>query len=247
MTSNPHADLKPLGLLIAPGLRLEKPITLAFEAPVRLNKGALTLFRNLSIGAYSYLRSGIVRYVDSIGRYCSIGPDVIIAESEHPTTWLSTSPTQYWAGLFNFYPPEAERASRRVIARTDANDTIRPMTIIGNDVWIGAKVTIRRGVTIGDGAIVAAGAVVIADVAPYCIVGGVPARPIRLRFDAATVQSLMDLRWWEFDIGDLEGVDFGNIESAILAIRSGEDSGRLVRRPQDHRTARLSKAGWTWA
>ncbi|HOO62046.1 MAG TPA: CatB-related O-acetyltransferase, partial [Bacillota bacterium] len=65
--------------------------------------------------------------------------------------------------------------------------------------WIGYDAVIMSGVTIGDGAVVATRAVVTKDVPPYTIVGGVPAKPIRKRFDDATIEKLETLRWWDFD------------------------------------------------
>ena len=72
-------------------------------------------------------------------------------------------------------------------------------TVIGNDVWIGYEAIIMPGVKIGDGAIVGTRAVVTGDVPPYTIVGGVPARPIRKRFDDETIRRLEALRWWDWD------------------------------------------------
>lgn len=72
-------------------------------------------------------------------------------------------------------------------------------TVIGNDVWIGYEAVIMSGVTIGDGAIIGTRAVVTKDVPPYTIVGGVPAKPIRRRFDDATIEKLQAIRWWDWD------------------------------------------------
>ena len=71
-------------------------------------------------------------------------------------------------------------------------------TVVGNDVWIGQNVTILPGVHIGDGAIIGTRAVVTQDVPPYTIVGGVPAKPIRKRYDGATIDALLHLRWWDW-------------------------------------------------
>lgn len=69
---------------------------------------------------------------------------------------------------------------------------------IGNDVWIGANVSLRGGIEIGDGAVIGANALVTKDVQPYEIVGGVPAKHIRFRFDKETISALCKLRWWEW-------------------------------------------------
>ena len=70
--------------------------------------------------------------------------------------------------------------------------------VIDNDVWIGYEAVIMAGVHIGNGAIIAARAVVTKDVPPYTIVGGVPARPIRTRFDEETIRKLETLKWWDW-------------------------------------------------
>ena len=70
--------------------------------------------------------------------------------------------------------------------------------VIGNDVWIGYEAVILAGVTIGDGAVIGSRAVVTKDVPPYTIVGGVPAKTIRRRFDEDTVEELLRLRWWDW-------------------------------------------------
>lgn len=85
--------------------------------------------------------------------------------------------------------------------------------VIGNDVWIGYEAVIFAGVTIGDGAVIGSRAVVTKDVPPYTIVGGVPARTIRRRFDEDIVEELLRIRWWDWP----EEV----IKENIAAIQSG--------------------------
>lgn len=85
--------------------------------------------------------------------------------------------------------------------------------VLGNDVWIGYEAVILSGVTIGDGAIIGARAVVTKDVPPYTIVGGVPAKPIRRRYDGETISTLEKLRWWDWPRE--------KIRESISAIQSG--------------------------
>lgn len=87
---------------------------------------------------------------------------------------------------------------------------------IGNDVWIGYEAVILSGVTIGDGAIIGTRAVVTKDVPSYTIVGGVPAKPIRKRFDEETIQKFKEIRWWDWKEE--------RIKKNIQAIQSGDIS-----------------------
>ena len=87
-------------------------------------------------------------------------------------------------------------------------------TVIGNDVWIGYEAVILSGVTIGDGAIIGARAVVTRDIPPYTIAAGVPAKPIRRRFDVETIARLEELRWWDWEEE--------KIRQNIAAIRNGD-------------------------
>ena len=85
---------------------------------------------------------------------------------------------------------------------------------VGNDVWLGYESVIMAGVTIGDGAIIGTRAVVTRDVPPYTIVGGVPAKPIRKRFDDATIERLLALRWWDWPVE--------RIKAALPFLRGGD-------------------------
>lgn len=184
--------------------------------------GALKVRCSFSIGAYSYFRSGVVRRLESVGRYCSIGPNVIIGETEHPVDWLSTSPFQYhrkWRTARFGISEEEFKSPFPGSGLVDVGKVITPPVqepvVIGNDVWIGANVILRRGIRVGDGAVCAAGAVVVRDVPPYTIVGGIPARPIRQRFDDVTVERLLGLQWWRYDAVDLRGLPFHDVNAAL--------------------------------
>ena len=93
--------------------------------------------------------------------------------------------------------------------------------IIGNDVWIGSHATVVDGISIGDGSIVAAGSVVTKSVQPYAIVGGVPARPIRHRFSEETINELLKIQWWNWDVPSLKQRfrDFHTIEEFLSRYR----------------------------
>ena len=124
-----------------------------------------------------------------IGKFCSIacGAKFLFTSANHTLRSLSTYPFplvfEEW-GLDRAHVPQA----------WDNKGDI----VVGNDVWIGYEAVLLSGVTIGDGAIIGTRAVVTQDVPPYTIVGGVPAKPIRRRFDDATIDALLHLRWWDW-------------------------------------------------
>lgn len=125
-----------------------------------------------------------------IGRFCSIACSArfLFTSGNHALKSLSTY-------TFPIFFDEWGLDAKNI---RDAWDN-KGDTVIGNDVWIGYEAIIMPGVKIGDGAIVGTRAVVTGDVPPYTIVGGVPARPIRKRFDDETIRRLEALRWWEWD------------------------------------------------
>jgi len=179
---------------------------------------------NCSVGAFSYIdqHSEIAR--TDIGRFCSIARNVLIGPSSHPTDRFSTH-------LFVFTRGGAIAKSRsyRKILRPHAFAEHGQRTRVGNDVWIGANVVIRRGVTVGDGAIIAAGAVVVKDVQPYEIVGGVPARHIRFRFEQPVIDRMLALQWWNYDLSvpQLEGVDYREVPETIARFEAMVADGTL--------------------
>ena len=124
-----------------------------------------------------------------IGKFCSIacGAKFLFNSANHALGALSTYPFPL------FY--EAWGLNRGDVASAWDN---KGDIVAYNDVWIGYQAVILAGVTLGDGAVVAARAVVTRDVAPYTIVGGVPARPIRRRFDEETTAALLALKWWDW-------------------------------------------------
>ena len=124
-----------------------------------------------------------------IGKYCSIacGAKFLLNSANHTLRSLSTYPFPIF---YEAWGPPGSAVSSAWDNRGDI--------VSGNDVWIGYEAVILSGVHIGDGAIIGARAVVTRDVEPYTIMGGVPARPIRKRYDEETIQRLLALRWWDF-------------------------------------------------
>ena len=90
-------------------------------------------------------------------------------------------------------------------------------TVIGNDVFIGANVTVLDGVHIADGAVIGAGAVVTDDIPPYAIAVGVPAKVVKFRFDDATIKALLEKQWWNGKEEELRQVerDFWNVDAFV--------------------------------
>jgi len=141
------------------------------------------------LGRVVYVGNHTRMFKSRIGSYSSIGPRVTIGENEHHSNYITTSNFLLNNKLKNLYFRNNEAP-----------------TTIGSDVWIGIGATIKKGVTIGHGAIIGAHALVTKDVAPYAIVGGVPAKFIRYRFGEETRQDLLNSRWWLYEKNDLNSL-----------------------------------------
>ncbi len=177
---------------------------------------------DFQLGAFSYAVSGFFSGV-TIGRYTSIGEAVQIGRANHAMTWVSTSPFFYLTEkMFNVGHDFSDGSSYHNYAappRPHANATAFKSVSIGNDVYIGHGAMVMPGVRIGDGAIVAAMSVVTKNVPPFAIVGGNPARIIRMRLDPILVAQLLHLQWWRFAPWQLTGIDLSNPSEAIDGIK----------------------------
>lgn len=142
-----------------------------------------------TIGDASYLGHDCQVADAEIGKFCAIAAQVRIGPPNHPMG----RPSQH---RFTYCPEYYDATQARDAAFFAARRAAR--TRIGHDVWIGHGVTVLAGVTVGDGAVLAAGAVVAKDVAPYSIVGGVPAKRIRERFPREIAARLQRIAWWDW-------------------------------------------------
>ena len=167
---------------------------------------------NIKVGRYSYY-SGYyhghsfdqcARYLSPepgdadqliIGSFCSIGSGasfIMAGNQGHRYDWASSFPF--------FYMKEEAAFSAAADAFQKAGDTV-----IGNDVWIGSEAMLMAGVKIGHGAVIGSRALVTKDVAPYAIVGGNPAKAIKMRFSAEEISMLLAMNWWDWPIDRIEG------------------------------------------
>lgn len=145
--------------------------------------------RSVALGDYSYIARDSQVHHARIGKFTCIGPQVLMGLGEHPSESYVSSHPMFYSTI--------GQANPVIVEENKFNEYVT--THVGHDVWIGARAIIKSGITIGDGAIVAAGAVVTKDVAPYSIVGGVPARHIRYRFTESEIEHLQRMAWWNKD------------------------------------------------
>lgn len=152
--------------------------------------GARCYLSEVHFGAWSYVVTDASAVYADIGKFCSIAQGVRINPGNHP----------HWRAAMHHF---SYRAKGYELAEEDHEPFFewrRSNTVtLGHDVWCGHGAIILPGRTVGTGSVIAAGAVVTQDVAPFTIVGGVPAQPIRPRFEKATADALLDIAWWDWD------------------------------------------------
>jgi len=177
---------------------------------------------NIMVGDFTYIAdSDFKRHVTHhyewlgdrliIGKFCQIaaGVEFVMNGANHQMNAVSTFPFYTLAG-WNMEPPAM------------ADLPLKGDTVIGNDVWIGQNAVILPGVRIGDGAIIGANSVVGSDVEPYTIVVGNPARVLRKRFDDGLIHLLLEFKWWDKSIDEINALiplltssDLDAVKSAI--------------------------------
>ena len=169
-------------------------------------------YHKVEIGLYtdgSCFEPWVMDKNTTIGRYCSIASGVRAMNRNHPMDHRSTHAL--------FFNPRLGIVNEETLAH-------EPLEI-GHDVWIGANAVIHPNVrTIGTGAVVGAGAVLARDVPPYAIVVGNPARVVRFRFPDNIVQELLESRWWEQPIEELDIHDFNKALSPTCSAASRKES-----------------------
>ncbi|WP_439508366.1 chloramphenicol acetyltransferase [Yoonia sp.] len=158
-----------------------------FGAYVEIGQGSR--IAHSTIGDYSYCD----RYADiantTVGKFANIAAFVRIGATDHPMEKASLHHFHYRSA--SYFDDAADDADWFMHRRTRR-------TMIGHDTWIGHGAQVRPEVTIGHGAVIAGGAIVTKDVAPYMIVAGIPAVPLRARFSDAVADRMLALAWWDW-------------------------------------------------
>jgi acetyltransferase-like isoleucine patch superfamily enzyme len=144
---------------------------------------------NSQLGDHTYVAGKCLIRNCTLGKYCSVAQYVQISPGSHPTS-----------GFVSIHPSTYSRPGFHAKKYLDKNYFERDEHVeIGNDVWLGANVVVVGGVKIGDGAIIAANSVVNKDVNDFDIVGGIPAKFIRKRFEEWQINKLKEIQWWNKD------------------------------------------------
>jgi phosphonate metabolism protein (transferase hexapeptide repeat family) len=146
-------------------------------------------FKDSTLGDYSYVERHAEIIYAEIGKFCAIASDVRINALNHPMERVSQHKITYRPNEY-FLGKKLDSGFRE--------ERMKSKVVTGHDVWIGHGAIVLPGIAIGHGAVIAAGAVVSKDVAPYDIVAGVPAQPLRKRFAPEICERIAALAWWDW-------------------------------------------------
>jgi acetyltransferase-like isoleucine patch superfamily enzyme len=154
------------------------------------------ILNNVTVGKGTYIAYNAYISHTTIGKFCSIGPNILCGFGFHPTNGISSSPVFY----------STRKQAGFTLSEYDKCEERKRITI-GNDVFIGMNVRILDGIKIGDGAVIGAGAVVTKDIPPYAVAVGCPIQIIKYRFSREIIDSLIESRWWDKDDDVLKDVE----------------------------------------
>ena len=185
-----HNRLRFKDAIIEAGCCINRNSVIASNAHIYNN----SVINNSQIASYSYIGKNCLVQNTQIGKFCSISNDVLIGLGNHPSENFSTSPIFY----------RVNNALKIKLVHTNSDFQEYQPINIGNDVWIGTRAIVMDGVTIGHGAIIAANSVVTKDVPPYSVVGGVPAKIIKYRFQETKIEKLQRLQWWHLPFEEIK-------------------------------------------
>lgn len=179
----------------------------------------LTKIKNSVVGDYSYIGPSCDITNTSIGKFCSIADNCRIGTASHTMNNISSSPIF----TLNINATKTSWTNNSIFHNNEVKNVN-----IGNDVWVATHVIIKDGITIGNGAIIGAGAVVVKDVPPYAVVGGVPAKVIKYRFEQSIIDKLLELQWWNYSDEKLkDNISFFQTED--ITIEKIEELERLLK------------------
>ena len=245
-------ELRGRGLLVSEPLQIRGE--LRYESPAWVFGHRL---KNCTVGAFTFFNAAgsTSAYRVQFGRYSQIGESSIIGPPEHPHDWFSNHPFAFTrpAHLPIMYTmPEFVRLAPETSDEPSFADVTPNDTVIGHEAYVGASCFIKRGVTIGDGAVVGARSLVTRDIPPFAVAVGSPARVIRLRFDERSVERLLALQWWRYDLAPWKRrVDFSKVEATLAFLEErlalGElqplmpDSYRITESNRELRTEKLDQ------
>ena len=192
------------------------------DAPVKLYPPHFII--DSKIGKHTYISKNAIITLTEIGKFCSIGPNLLCGWGIHPINGISTSPMFY----------STQKQNGHTLTKENKVEE-RKKVIIGNDVFIGMNVTILDGVVIGDGAVIGASTLVSKNVPPYAVVVGNPMRIIKYRFSEPIIKELIELKWWEMDEEGLKLVEenFFEIDDFLAKAKSYSTSIKEINSIKD--------------